>query len=126
MSRNIINKANIICIGCPKGCRIVVESENGTISQLSNYSCPRGKEYAREEFINPTRTLPTTVRVSNGELPVVSVKTAAPIPKGLLLSSMNEIARIEVKAPVSIGQIIKKDLMGTGVDLIATTTVERK
>ena len=126
MSRNIINKHKIICIGCPKGCRITLESSNGKIKTISDYSCPIGVQHARKEFADPTRILPTTVRVINGELPLVPVKTAAPIAKDLLLPSMVEIARTEVRAPVKIGQLIKKDLMKSGVDLIATATVEEK
>jgi len=38
---------------------------------------------------------------------------------------MVEIANIEVKAPVKIGQVIKDDLIGTGVSLVATRNVKR-
>ncbi|MBA7536509.1 hypothetical protein ES705_28773 [subsurface metagenome] len=60
-----------------------------------------------------------------GELPLVSVKTEKAIPKRLLLESMAEIAEIEVNAPVKIGQVIKDDLMGTGVSLVATRNVKK-
>ena len=60
-----------------------------------------------------------------GELPLVSVKTEKAIPKRLLLKAMAEIAQIEVKAPIEIGQVIKDDLMGTGVSLIATRNIKR-
>jgi len=69
--------------------------------------------------------LPTTVRVIGGELPLVSVKTEKAIPKRLLLKAMAEIAEIEVKAPVKIGRVIKDDLMGTGVSLVATRNIKR-
>ena len=38
---------------------------------------------------------------------------------------MVEIAEIEVKAPVKIGQVIKDDLMGTGVSLVATRNIKK-
>ncbi|GAI42426.1 unnamed protein product, partial [marine sediment metagenome] len=60
-----------------------------------------------------------------GELPLVSVKTEKAIPKRLLLKAMTEIVEIEVKAPVKIGQVIKDDLMGTGVSLVATRNIKR-
>jgi CxxC motif-containing protein len=63
--------------------------------------------------------------VISGELPLVSVKTEKAIPKRLLLKAMTEIAEIEVKAPVEIGQVIKDDLMGTGVSLVATRNIKR-
>jgi CxxC motif-containing protein len=77
-----------------------------------------------EEFINPLRILPTTVKVIGGELPLVSVKTEKAIPKKLLLEAMAEIAEIEVNAPVEIGQVIKDDLLGTGVSLVATRNIK--
>ena len=56
-------RTNIICIGCPKGCRVLVESDNGEIINISGYRCSKGKEYAKKEFSNPKRILPTTVKV---------------------------------------------------------------
>ena len=115
----------IICISCPIGCRMTIQSKDGKISSIIGNTCPKGIKYAEEEFINPLRILPTTVKVIGGELPLVSVKTEKAIPKKILLEAMAEIAEIEVKAPVKIGQIIKDDLMGTGINLIATRNVKR-
>jgi len=115
----------IICISCPKGCRITVQNRGEEIISITGNDCPKGIKYAEEEFINPLRILPTTVKVLGGELPLVSVKTEKAIPKRLLLKAMAEIAEIEVKAPVKIGQVIKGDLMGTGVSLVATRNIKR-
>ncbi len=119
-----LSRKNIICIGCPKGCRITVDY-NQEITNISGYECQKGKEYAKKEFKNPTRILPTTVKVINGELPLVSVKTEKGIPKDLLLPTMVEIAKIEVEAPIRIGQVIKSNIMNTKVDLIATRNIKR-
>ncbi|QTL97671.1 DUF1667 domain-containing protein [Iocasia frigidifontis] len=118
-----MSRTNIVCINCPKGCRMTVETENNHIKNISGYSCPIGEKYARDEFENPVRILPTTVRVINGVLPLVSVKTEKPIAKELLLDAMREIAKIEVEAPVYLGQVVKENLLDTGVDLIATRTI---
>jgi len=115
----------IICVSCPKGCRITVQNRGEEIISINGNDCPRGIKYVEEEFINPLRILPTTVKVVGGELPLVSVKTKKAIPKRLLLKAMVEIAEIEVKAPIKIGQIIKDDLMGTGVSLVATRNIKR-
>jgi len=115
----------IICVSCPKGCRITVQNRGEEIISITGNDCPRGIKYAEEEFVNSLRILPTTVKVIGGELPLVSVKTEKAIPKRLLLEAMVEIAEIEVKAPVKIGQIIKDDLMGTGVSLVATRNIKR-
>ena len=115
----------IICVSCPKGCRITAQNRGEEIISITGNDCPRGIKYTEEEFVNPLRILPTTVKVIGGELPLVSVKTEKAIPKRLLLKAMVEIAEIEVKAPVKIGQIIKDDLMGTGVSLVATRNIKR-
>lgn len=104
---------------------MTVEAEDGRITNISDFSCPIGEKYAREEFKNPTRILPTTVRVKNGVLPLVSVKTSKPIPKNILLEAMNKIAQIEVEAPVIIGQIIQEDFLATEVNLVATRSVKQ-
>jgi len=115
----------IICISCPIGCRMIIQSKDGKIASVTGNACLKGIKYAGEEFINPLRILPTTVKVIGGELPLVSVKTEKAIPKRLLLEAMAEIAEIEVTAPVKIGQVIKDNLVGTGVSLVATRNVER-
>lgn len=119
-----LSRTNIICISCPKGCKVTVESDNGKIKDISGYDCQKGKVYAKEEVKNPRRILPTTVRVKNATLPLLPVKTSAAIPKELILEAMQEIAQIEVEAPVNIGDVIIKDFMNTGVDLIATRMIE--
>jgi len=115
----------IICVSCPIGCRMTIQSKDGKITSIIGNTCSKGIKYAGEEFINPLRILPTTVKVIGGELPLVSVKTEKAIPKRLLLEAMAEIAEIEVTAPVKIGQVIKDNLVGTGVSLVATRNVER-
>ncbi|MBA7497604.1 hypothetical protein ES704_00332 [subsurface metagenome] len=115
----------IICVSCPIGCRMIIQSKYGKITSVIGNACPKGIKYAEEEFINPLRILLTTVKVIGGELPLVSVKTEKAIPKRLLLKAMVKIAEIEVKAPVKIGQVIKDDLLGTGVSLVATRNVKK-
>ena len=52
----------IICIVCPKGCRIKVIGENGQIDKIENYGCNR-VEYATSEFTNSCRILTSSVPV---------------------------------------------------------------
>jgi len=120
-----MEKNKIICVSCPIGCRMTIQSKDGKIISIIGNDCPKGIKYAEEEFINPLRILPTTIKVIDGEFPLVSVKTEKAIPKRLLLKAMVEIAAIEVNAPVKIGQVIKDDLMETGVSLVATRNIKR-
>lgn len=120
-------KRELICIGCPVGCPLTVElNEAGEVISVAGNTCKRGDDYARTECTNPVRSLTTTVKVSGGVLPVVPVKSASPIPKGKLLDAVAALRGVTVKAPVAIGDILVKDLLGTGVDIVATNAVEAK
>lgn len=114
----------LICIGCPLGCELTAQVEGGEVREVTGNTCPNGERYARKELTNPTRILTTTVRVRGGTLPVVSVKTAGDIPKEALLRCVETLRDLEVPAPVTLGQVIVPDILGTGVDLVATKSVE--
>ena len=111
----------IICVACPMGCGITVEqAENGEILNVTGNTCPRGEAYARTECTAPTRMLTSTVRVRGGRTAMVPVKTSQPIPKGMMFDIMREINKAEVDSPVTIGQVIIKNVLATGADIIAT------
>lgn len=117
---------NLICINCPLGCALTVTMEDGKVTQVFGNTCPRGDAYGRKEMTNPTRTVTSTIRVSNGHLPVVSVKTASDIPKEKITDVMNAIRGITVPAPVRIGDVLLPDAAGTGVSVVATKEIRRK
>lgn len=110
----------LICVACPLGCGLTVELENDEIVSVTGNTCPRGKAYAVTELTNPTRMLTTTVKVKGGRLSMVPVRTSAPIPKGKMFDIMKEINKVEIDAPVKVGQVIIEDVLSTGIDVIAT------
>jgi CxxC motif-containing protein len=119
-----MEKVNLICIGCPLGCPLVVEMEGKEVVSVSGNTCKNGEKYARKELTNPTRIVTSTVRVIGGTLGMVSVKTSADIPKGKIFDIMKEIREVTVTAPIHIGDVIIKNVADTGVDVIATKHVE--
>ena len=46
---------------------------------------------------------------------MVSVKTAAPVPKGKMMDVMAALRRTQVEAPVAIGDVVIADICGTSV-----------
>lgn len=110
----------MVCIVCPIGCNLEVEISNNEVISVKGNACKRGEVYAKSECIHPTRVLTTTIKVENGIYPVVSVKSTAPLPKELLFECMNVINNISVKAPISIGDILIKNICETNIDIIAT------
>lgn len=114
-------KKNLTCVACPLGCSITVElDDNGGVVSVTGNTCKRGDAYARTEMTNPTRSLTSTVKVNGGEHPVVPVKSAAPVPKTMLFDCMKEINKVTLTAPVKIGDTVIENILGTGVDIVAT------
>ena len=115
---------NLTCIGCPLGCSISVSlSNNGEVTKITGNTCKKGEEYARKEVTNPSRVVTSIVKINNGDVNMVSVKTAEDIPKGKIFDCMEALKKVTVTAPVQIGEVIIKNVCGTGVDVIATKKV---
>lgn len=123
----ISEKLKMICIICPVGCEMEANilKEKNEVLEIKGFRCPKGRDYAECEIVDPRRTLMTVIKVRNGNLPVVSVKTRKPIPKNRLFDAVKAISKIEVEAPIKIGDIIIDDLLGTGVSVIATNNVKK-
>ena len=113
----------LICIGCPMGCPLAVAVEDGVVLSVTGNTCKRGDAYARREVTAPTRILTSTLPVSGGDRPTVPVKTAGEVPTAQLIDCAKALRGLTVPAPVAAGQILCRDLCGTGVDLIATRSV---
>ena len=98
-------------------------SDNGEVSEITGNTCKKGEEYARKEVTNPSRVVTSIVKINNGDVNMVSVKTAEDIPKGKIFDCMEALKKVTVTAPVQIGEVIIKNVCGTGVDVIATKKV---
>lgn len=110
----------MICIVCPKGCRLQVdEKPDGEIIVMGN-GCNRGIPYAKKELTNPTRVITSTVKIRGGIHNRLPVKTSTDIPKGLNFDVMRELEKIEVEAPIKVGTVLIKNVLGTGADIVAT------
>lgn len=110
----------LTCIVCPKGCTLNVDVGKG---EVTGNGCTRGKDYALAEVTNPTRVLTTTVAIENALHPRLPVKTSHPIPKGMLTEAMALIDTVRVSSPVHLGDVIVPNLLGTGADLIACSSM---
>jgi len=119
-------KKEIICISCPLGCLLTINHNQTTILEINGNRCSIGLQHAEKELFNPERTLTTTVKVRNGHLPLVSVRTNKPIPKKRIFDTMNLLAKVEVEAPISIGEKIIPKLFDTNASVIATKNIFKK
>lgn len=115
----------ITCINCPMGCSLEI-NKYGDNYNITGNSCKRGIDYGISEVTNPMRGITTSIFVSDGVHPTVSVKTTSDIPKGLIFKAVRELAGITINAPVKIGDIIIKNVLNTGADFAATRNVDKK
>ncbi len=115
----------ITCIVCPTGCKVRVVREGSKVIEVSGNTCKRGETYASQEAVAPQRTLTTSVKVTGGDFALVSVKSATLVPKARLFDLMKAVQKLRVAAPIRIRDIVVHDVLGLGIDLVATRTVRK-
>lgn len=112
-----------LCIGCPLGCRLEVESDQEQIVAIRGFSCKLGKEYAAREHTDPRRLVTTTMAIDGGEWARLPVKTVESVPKDRVRAACDALHRIRLIAPVMMGEVVARNIAGTGVDVAATRTI---
>lgn len=115
---------DLICIGCPIGCQLQVKLDGKEVVEVTGNTCKRGEDYAKKECTNPTRIVTSSVYVEGGEIGVVPVKTETDIPKEKIFDCIKALKGIVVKAPINIGDVIVENILGTGVNIVATRKVD--
>ncbi|MFA5097809.1 MAG: DUF1667 domain-containing protein [Candidatus Margulisiibacteriota bacterium] len=112
----------LTCIECPKGCRLSVEVENGKAVKVTGNQCAKGGKYGKSEVENPERILTSVVSAEGLQLRMVPVRTNKPIPKSKLFEAMERIKKMKLIKPIKAGEVLEKDFVISGVDLVATRT----
>ena len=109
------------------GCRLTLikdeEAKDGY--RVEGNMCARGRAYAIKELCAPTRVITSTVKIKNAILKRLPVKTDGDIPKELNFKCMEEINKVELEAPVKIGQVVVEDVLGTGINIVASRSMDR-
>ncbi len=108
----------LICIVCPKGCYLTVDEDHDYA--VTGFSCKRGEAYGKKELINPTRVITSTVKLTGGLYARCPVKTDGEMPKGRIMEAMRVLDAVEVHSPVHIGDVVAENVLGTGVNFVAT------
>ena len=110
----------MICITCPMGCTLEVTHEGSTLLNVEGNTCKRGIEYVKRELTDPRRMVATTVKVQGGVHPLVPVYTEVPVPKPRIFELLEDLREVELEAPVTMGQVVLADALGTGGDVVAS------
>lgn len=108
----------LTCIVCPRGCRLKVDEANGY--EVTGAACPRGIAYGKKELTNPTRTVTSTVAITGALHNRLPVKTSEEIDRALVQKAVDALKQVRVAAPVKTGDVVLKNVLGTGIDFIAT------
>jgi CxxC motif-containing protein len=114
----------VICTTCPKGCTLEVTRDGDTVVSVIN-GCKRGHEYARQELTDPRRMVASSVRISGGIHPLMPVYTSAPFPKPRIPELLKVLRNVEIKTPVKVDQVVIENVLGTGIDIRASRTMEK-
>lgn len=111
---------DFICIVCPRGCRIHVDND----LNITGNTCIRGEQYVRNELTCPKRMLTSTVRINSTKYSRLPVISSEELPKDLIENVVNELDKVSLTVPVHLHDIIIENVLGTGVNIIATRSIE--
>ncbi|MDR1953442.1 MAG: DUF1667 domain-containing protein [Clostridiales Family XIII bacterium] len=120
-----MSEREIVCTVCPRSCRVKAK-ETGGAYVFEGYSCKRGLGHAQSEVENPMRMLTSAVPIARATVRMLPVISEATIPKAKLHDCLEALYKVRVDSPVAAGQVIVKDICGTGVDVIAARSMKRK
>jgi CxxC motif-containing protein len=113
----------LTCLLCPVGCEIeAARAERGL--DVRGHMCEKGVEFATEEILHPKRNLATSVPAGGRPAVMISVRLSAAVPRDMLFPIRAEIAKLRPALPVARGQVLIANVLGAGVDVIATRSVE--
>lgn len=118
------NNKELVCIKCPRGCKLFISNlQDPEKLIVEGNQCPRGESYAFDEINDPKRTITATIKIISDEEKRLPIRTDGEIPKALYKEIVDEINTMEVNAPIKRGDVIKKNIKDTGIDLIATKSI---
>lgn len=112
----------IICVACPKGCRLDVQREGEAIL-VSKAGCKRGEQYAVQEINDPRRMVASTVRLRSAHHALLPVYTASPFPKARIQELLSQLRLVVANAPIKMGSVVLPNALDTGIDVLASRDV---
>ena len=111
-------KRSLTCICCPIGCTVFVDAEDGRVLSVEGNGCEKGHAYAVQEAVAPMRVLTGIMRAEGCERPF-AVRTDRPVPKERMRECAAALKRVRPKTPIRIGDVVIRDLAGTGAGVVA-------
>jgi CxxC motif-containing protein len=119
-------KKHFVCVVCPIGCEIDVVHDGSRIVSMEGNKCKKSEEFVKQELIEPMRTLTSTVRIQGAKWPVIPVRTDKSVPRRLFPRIMKRLRRTKLQAPVNMLDVVVRNVLGTGANIIVTRTMTRE
>ncbi|GAA0734413.1 DUF1667 domain-containing protein [Clostridium oceanicum] len=113
-----------ICDRCNKRCIITLEDKK--YDKIKGNQCNIGIDSAKSYNNNSNKGIFTSlVRVKGGKYNVVPVKSNKPMEKRLWIDCSKALSRVYVGVPIKIGDVICKNILNTGIDIICTKNINK-
>ncbi len=126
----------LICITCPMGCHLAVDTDEAGEMRVTGNRCVRGEQYAREEMFNPKRVVTFTCAavLPNGSMPGpdsslprrVPVRTTSAFPKEKIPELLEVLRSTTVRLPAVRGTVVLHRALDTEVDVVISRSVALK
>ncbi len=121
MKKGFPEEGTVTCTICPNGCQV---KWNKDTDSYSGNRCPRGIEFAKQERLEPKRTVTTTVKHLDGEGVLIPVKTAEKVRKEQVKDVVNTLKSVNAQGRVEIGEeIFRKQNTYLDFRIVATASM---
>ena len=110
-----------VCIECPKGCRLTIDDN----LNVTGNTCIRGKTYAINEVTCPKRIVTSTVVVNSKIVSRMPVMTEHEIPKEKMFDIIKALDEVRLEVPVKCRDVVIENVCCTGVNIIATRSLDK-
>ena len=108
-----------ICKVCPVGCELTIKTTGTDQYTVSGNRCNRGLDFGIKEMTSPSRILTGRVLLEGGNMKRLPVKTTGIVPEDKINECLNIFNKTTAYSPVKKDQIIIKNILGLGVDVVA-------
>ena len=119
----VIVKKEVVCVVCPIGCMVSVDYKGNEVIQIIGNKCKKGVDFIKEEAIDPKRILTTTLSINSINFRRIPVRSNKPVSRDKILNIIREIKKIKVKPAIKMGDVIAKNFMDTGIDIVASMDI---
>ena len=115
------------CITCPIGCLLEADYNltSKEIISLKGNQCKKGYKFALDELFDPKRILTTSVKINSRFFKRLPIRSDIPAPRDTIEKMVKEIKKLKITIPVKMGDILEKNFMDTGVNIISSATIEQ-